>query len=586
MAYNTKYRFRFESCHGVVYEVRLKENGYSGSVTDRPLGKAPVIRMQESDPFRPTSCDLVLQCNTEGEYVDLYTTDPLQYMVEVYHKRSSSSFSLIWSGYVAVELYSEPDIAPPYDVHITATDGLGILKEYTFEAGGNKTLRNHLVALMQVTGDSHPYIYMASRLRVYGETDNDFLDETTINLDHLVGKTCYEALGELLKSLRCVITFRGGYWLIIREVDVQISSSGVVNVLRFEDDPDYATTDDTLSLGKVVGKMGASGTDMWPVGYLTRRVVPAKKSVKITAPWNLKDGAPDMASTYWHAQDDASASGQPRYLGSLGGTGVIYAQHAMSNFTMDVKVTVKCWRGSVWQNYNGTPYVKVLAMYQSQGNGTKYYHPDTGWTTTSPSTGEEHTVERTNRTSDPAQAQEITVNIPSPNDSYGGGLTIYVVGHLVAVWDVDVELVMMKGYEDTIVIDNGARGTAPDLTILGGREIDSFLIPGVFAYGVWFLDHQMVTAFSDGSNTNKDWMSLTALAYAKEHAAPRIEITGKLDNPSASPMLLPPMFIKSHNVWALVSTYDWDMGNEDIDFKAITLPTATLTVDEENIISY
>jgi hypothetical protein len=43
------------------------------------------------------------------------------------------------------------------------------------------------------------------------------------------------------------------------------------------------------------------------------------------------------------------------------------------------------------------------------------------------------------------------------------------------------------------------------------------------------------------------------------------------------------MFIKSHGVWALVSTFDWDMLNEDIDFKAVTLPTATLTVGSETI---
>jgi hypothetical protein len=119
MAYGIKYRFRTESVHGITYEVRLLENGYRGTVTTRPLGKAPVIRMQESDPFRPTSCDLVLECQTDGEYVDLYTTDVLQYKVEVYHKKSSSSFFLLWQGYVATELYSEPDIAPPYDVKIT-----------------------------------------------------------------------------------------------------------------------------------------------------------------------------------------------------------------------------------------------------------------------------------------------------------------------------------------------------------------------------------------------------------------------------------------------------------------------------------
>ena len=585
MAYNTKYRFRFESVNGVTYEVRIQENGYSGSVTDRPLGKAPVIRMQESDPFRPTSCDLVLECRTDGEYVDLYTTDPMQYKVLVYQKKTSS-YLLIWEGYVAVELYSEPDIAPPYDVHITATDGLGILKEYEFEATGLQSVRRHLVDFLRMTGDSHPNIYSALQIRKYGETSMDFLDNVQISLDYMVGKTCYEALGELLRSMRCILTYHG-FWLIIREVDVVISSAGSLTTVYSSDDFEESSVADTVSVGKRVGKKGASGTDMWPVGYLTRRVVPAKKYVKVTAPWNLKSGAPDLTSSSWYYSGDASSSGKPRYLGTVGGgTGTIYTAMSMGNFTMDVKVTVKCWRDWVASSLTEAPWIQVRAMWGSQGSGWKYYHTDTGWTTTSPATGEKQYIDRSNFYADPAQAQEITVTIPSPGDSSAGGLYIYIDGHEAVVYQVDVELVTMKGYQDTIVIDSGARGSAPDLTITGGREIPSFLISGWFADGIWFKDSNMVTAFSDGANTNKDWMSLTALAYAKEYAVPRIEITGRLDNPSVASMLLPPMFIKSHNVWALVSTYDWDMGNEDIDFKAITLPTATLTVDEENIISY
>lgn len=584
MAYNVKYRFRFESVHGVVYEVRLRENGYSGSVISRPLGRAPVIRMQESNPFRPTSCDLVLECQTDGEYVDLYTTDPFQYRVEVYHKTGTSSFTLIWDGYVAVELYSEPDIAPPYDVRVTATDGLGILKEYDFEAAGLLSVRQHLVYLLRKTGNEHPYIYTASSLREYGESIYDFMDKVSINLDYMAGESCYDVLAELLKSMRCILTYRGGYWLIVREVDAQISSSGVLTVMRSDDDFEAATVADTLSLGKTVGKMGVA--QMWPNGYLTRRVVPAKKSVKVRADWNLISGAPDIASSEWITSGDASASGKPRYLGALGGTGTLSTQMVTGNFTMDLKVTVRCWAEWTASSLSGAPWVKVRVAYGSQGGGWKYYHPDTGWTADSPATGEEHRVDRTNFHGDPAQAEEITVTIPSPGDTYPGSILLYIDGHELDVYEVIAELVTMKGYEDNIIIDNGARGTAPDLSITGGREIDSFIISPWFADGIWVRNHDLVTAFSDGAWNNRDWMSLAALAYAKEYATPRIEITGKLDNPYASPMGLPPMFIKSHGVWALLSTYDWDLGNEDIDFKAVTLPTASLTVASETIKSY
>ena len=138
MAYGLKYRFKFENIHGVTYEVKLLEDGFSGTVKVRPLGAAPVIRMQTSGPFRSTCCELSLECQDDGEFADLYSTEPTQYKVEVYHGSIP-----IWYGFIATELYSEPDIAPPYDVRVTATDGLGVLKEYYFVPAGAQTIRTH-----------------------------------------------------------------------------------------------------------------------------------------------------------------------------------------------------------------------------------------------------------------------------------------------------------------------------------------------------------------------------------------------------------------------------------------------------------
>ena len=111
---------------------------------------------------------------------------------------------------------------------------------------------------------------------------------------------------------------------------------------------------------------------------------------------------------------------------------------------------------------------------------------------------------------------------------------------------------------------------------------DLVVLPeGVLSYRGYGPDKKRIVVQKCGDGLLKLFQ-----AYAKEHAAPRIEITGKLDNPAVTPMSLPPMFIKSHGVWALLSTYDWDLGLEDIDFKAITLPTASLTVASEEITSY
>lgn len=598
MAYNTKYRFRFDSANGVVYEVRLLENGYSGSVTDRPLGAAPVIRMQEATPFLPTSCDLVLECRTDGEYVDLYTTDPMQYKVEVYQKKTSS-YSIIWEGFVATELYSEPDIAPPYDVKITATDGLGILKEYTFEAAGSQTLRRHLQDLLRKAGDSRPYIYVASQLREYGESAADFLDNAQIDLDFLAGESCYDVLGKLLTSMRCVITYQG-YWLIIRDVDVQLTSAGILSVLSVPVEPDESTTTDTLSQGKTVGQMGVA--QMWPVGFLTRRVSPAKKSVKVRSQWHWKNGFPKVEEDGWgHTGYVTFDSTYKNYhigqgvAATLANSGTLAASVTMLQFVTNFRVKVKVSAHTPYSTGGiNQHYIKIKAAWTENGTGTVYYYaPSTGWSTSSGADGETKMVEDMNPDHDPNACAVIEASFPALMNSNSGFLTVNVDGYLVDVYDIEVVPETIPGYEDHILIDNGARGEAPMIDLAVCRVLPSNFVKVDFMQGIfWALINEggytvihPIMAFSDGSNTNKDFMSLAALAYAKEHAAPRIEITGKLDNPAVATMLLPPMFVKSHGVWARLSSYDWNLKEEDIDFKALTLPTATLTVDSETITS-
>ena len=185
MAYGLKYKFKFDATNDITYEVRILEKDFEGTAVQRPLGSAPVIHMQENDPIRATSVDLVLECQSDGEYVDLYSLDPRQYKVQIYRGTSSK----IWEGFIATELYSEPDIAPPYDVKVTATDGLGVLKEYQYEIGwGARTVREQLQQMLLGRTGLSLDLYTVSQLREYGETAMTFLDEVKIDLDYMEGK--------------------------------------------------------------------------------------------------------------------------------------------------------------------------------------------------------------------------------------------------------------------------------------------------------------------------------------------------------------------------------------------------------------
>ena len=111
---------------------------------------------------------------------------------------------------------------------------------------------------------------------------------------------------------------------------------------------------------------------------------------------------------------------------------------------------------------------------------------------------------------------------------------------------------------------------------------------GVFYYSTTeggVTTTEPILQFTDKMTVGKDFMSLTALAYAKEVAAPRIEITGKLNHDPDPSIGMPLPFVKSHGVWALMKTMSWDMGLEDVDFTAVTLPSVALSVDSEEITS-
>ena len=596
MSYGARYKFKFEDIHGATYEVRLLENNYYGDVTWRPLGGAPVIRMQESGPFRSTSCDVTLECQVDGEFTFLYTSDPLQYKIVVYR-----GVELIWQGFVATEIYSEPDIAPPYDVKITATDGLGVLKEYDFVPAGEQTIRTHLNTILANTGQYNNGFYIVSSMHEHGRTVGEFFDGVLIDLDYLAGKSCYDVLGELLKTLRLTITQWNNDWLLIRESDITVDSSSKV--------PGYYipinsnTNAYSVSIGYLTATVGQMGVaQLWPIGFLTRSIRPAKNSVKVRAPWHWKNGFPSVADDGWNVSGYTGYE-QNAYFVSPGGyynlgsyqtnvidamCGKLWEDTPIARNMVDFKVTVKVSKNNAASsNYpQGQSKIFIHAKWES-GNPTQtiYYTNDDGWNAGASDLGSGTDVTATNPDHDIASTQEVSLVIPSPLKNEAGGLTIQIDGRLVEVYDISVEPSTIGGYEDTILIDNGARGSAEDLEIAGGRMTTGNFIRTTFYYGVflWYADRHVLTSYDDADNSELDYLSLTALNYAKAHAAPRIEITGTVDFPSARFII--PLLLKSHGVWALMESYDWNLKEAEINFKAVTIPTATLTVVSETITS-
>ena len=221
MAYGIKYKFIIDSLNGAEVEIDVLKDGYSGSATQRPLGSAPVLRQQRNDRVSGSSLAFTPECQVDGEYTEFYTTDPFQYKVNLYR-----AGTLIWTGFITPELYSEPDIAPPYDVNVTATDGLGELRRYTFQPMGKVTLQALFINHLSHTGQSRDLNYI-SRLSYSGVSYSAFFIDTYLNLDYKAGENCYDVLQYLLTTFNAVISYYNGSWLISRENDITLSSGGI-----------------------------------------------------------------------------------------------------------------------------------------------------------------------------------------------------------------------------------------------------------------------------------------------------------------------------------------------------------------------
>ena len=584
--YGTKYRFTFDSVHGVEYKILIQKYGYTGDIIDRNLGRAPVIKRKKNGPICGTSLELYAECAVDGEFAEFFSAGPRDYYVEV-----RRGYYQVWEGFITPELYSEPSIAPPYDVEIVATDGLGELKLHDFPAMGLNTIRKLLCSILEWAMPD-PYISVISQLAVYVEDAQDFL-ELKVNMDFMVGKTYYDVLRRLLDSFHMVITKTGLDWILMRETDAVVNSAGTITgVIRANSVSSYITT--ITGCSKTAGQMGVA--DMWPVGYLSTKIEPAKRSVVIRMPWQPANvlSNPDMtADTAW-TKDNASFNSYSKGGYWLGQgvvgypTGMIYQWYNVNNMltAMKAKARVFCY-----SDIQALARIACYLQFVPDGGGQYQYCYGSAWTTTPPT---ESSLPFKTPSYDGfyLQASKNAANEyewdfpPIQGGNTSGQLCIVFRGDAVVLYGAEFKLApYQKGYEDTIKIDNGARGDGDDVEIIGGRFQNNSVFSADAYQGVFVKGTGVAYAFLDRLFSNKDFLSITALGYAESIALPRFRTTGKLDIPASFQDI--PLLIRTTqggtDIDSWIETYEWDLLNDELTISALSLPVAVLDVESETV---
>lgn len=596
MAWANKYLFKFKSIHGVEYSIYILQDGYSGSVIQRALGRAPILRKKKNGSICGTSLEIYAECSVDGEFTEFYTSDPKEYRVDLYRANT-----LIWSGFISPELYSEPSIAPPYDVQIVAVDGLGELKLHQFIPQGVTRVKSLLVWILEWTGKSRGIVAISSLGYTNGNAA-DFLDNVTINLDFMAGESCYNVLKTLLRSLHATITTYEDKWLIVRETDLSVSQDGTIAATAINTSGVVSSTT-IASAKKTVGKMGVA--DAWPIQNLSTKIEPAMSKVTMLMPWHLVNFlddpkfekepaqsawvAPPLGTSVWvirfpdfvEYKDESHEEitfeyDKPVYW--LNNYPIsddrLYQQRQLVSFTTGFRLTISLCS---LKQVSVIPNNLVVNISFTPTGGSPMYYLKDGWSSEEPSMNTQNQYLPMQHYS----WEDYSVDVVPPYVEGPGTLKIEIRGLQVIIREATILMSPgNKGYKDTLVLNNGARGSGEDTELIGGRMLDGHVLRADCAQGIFLLNGAAITSYHDSRWSNADFLSITALGYAYSSALPRIRTEGKIDVPSGFSDL--PLIVGT-NVDSIIETYDWDLYNEEATISALSLPTGEITVEHETV---
>lgn len=605
--YNTRFYFRFESQAGREFRIDIKKLGYTGSAQQRPLGQTPVLKRESGDNgVHGTSLEIYAVCKTDGEYAELYTSSAREYLV-VLSEVSGGTTTALWHGFITPELYAEPEVAPPYDVQIVATDGLGELKLYDFAAAGRVSLYTHLYNLLSTTGldCAQSDIVVVNSLACTTPSVNaaNLLTGIYVDLDHLAGEsTQYDALVGILSSLHMSITRYADKWLLYRESDIAVSSG----TIAARNAAGVATTLPVAQYGSMQSR------SWWPVGRVDTEVEPAKNRVAVASPFNMKESMfvnPNLPDgTGW--MYPTHTPGAEHYV-----TWIQFAGGEMrpNLFNTATRGSTTIYQDITVDAYDGPLTLRILTALYSEADaqtysvffrlrltasGATYYlkRRDLGesyeWGTTD--TEIEYQAERlsgyTGTSQIPISAfNENAFGIPglpasgtlrieitskSKNFSLLYRSQDFYLGGVFLLQDA------VPGYKDIIVIDNDARGGNNDISI---EFCDSQYVANALKNFYNIASNSVGVACSAWADArySGELLSVISMDYALGVALPRLNAKGTLNIPSSAQV--PMAFVNPDGITMLVRESSWKILSDDLEVQLISLPVASLTIISETI---
>lgn len=583
-SYGNIFEFFFDSQNGAEIRIIISQQDYVGKVYRRPLGRAPLLRRDNNDRIFGTSIEIYAECIEDGEYATLYSSSAYEHMVDVY-----KDDTLLWTGFVSPELYSEPDMSPPYDVQIIATDGLGELKNYEFRNAGTYSVRSHIRSMLAYTGADLQYD-IVSALR-YSAGDDTMSLETelldfAVSLDHEVGNSCYDVLQRLLAGMNMSITQYLGRWLLFRETDlISLASSDGIEAYDING---YSKTIPVASFGS------ADDHEWWPVGQLSSVIEPAKNRIVLKSPNHYRNNVFDPSD---FVINNGAYFDEDRGVYILPDEGSNISQVIdFSGIEVGYRLALRVKARNVG---SGDEDQDLGIMIKINGRGypgrSQYWLVQTAssdrgvgayqWRSSEGSILSELAVPSDSDT--PADAQDIDIILPLyrfdlRSYMYATSVEVTVFNpagtHDIHIYDVALgKYDQFSGYQANVLIGNNAREEAStvDLSLTAGDTIPS--AGYVFMSGIPLLP-ELSTTISQWATrgvTARDYISFMAYDYSRAIALPKLSYKGILNVPTRS--ALPLLFLRD-GTYYLARTYSYNLADDEVEIDLISISAANVSI--------
>lgn len=241
MAFGKIYELTGCDIDGDLTTVEIWLEDYSGIVKERDLGAdGPIFDYgdQSADGLANiygSSCEFSFIALSDREAIELYTADAQGVKVLVFKGATNTPK---WSGFLDSEKYTEPIQSPPFEVSLTAYDGLGLLKdvEPVSKSGDILTYEydkiQYLSLILAQTGlELNINVALAIRKSTALEA-NGFHETTWASLFADEEKNSYEVLQLLFPT--CRIMQRENEWFIFDHILIAAQATAATTSLTFK----------------------------------------------------------------------------------------------------------------------------------------------------------------------------------------------------------------------------------------------------------------------------------------------------------------------------------------------------------------